>query len=162
MKIIKGLALVAGLFAASPVLAKGFGVEANGANAQDRWGGEVGIGYAVDIGRLSLRPIGGVFIHHDENNPNSRDYFSNGQSRCRAPNGRFTDDGDCMAIAFKGYAKAEAVYVFPRSIEIGGGARFSSDTVRGYATLAVPIGERTRVKANAGDNYYALGVTFGF
>ncbi len=162
MNIFKGLAMVAGLCAASPALASSLVLEANGARAQDRWGGELGLGYAFDIGRISLRPIGGVFIHHDENNPNRTDYFSNGQSRCRAPNGQFTDTSDCAAIAFKGYAKAEALYVFPQGYELGGGARFSSDSVRPYGTLALPVGTKARLKGNVGDRYYALGLKVSF
>ena len=77
------LALSLSMGAADTALADGFVIEGSGARAQDRWGGEVGLGYSVDVARFSIRPMGGVFVYAGENDRYFTDVFDNGQSRCR-------------------------------------------------------------------------------
>ncbi len=142
--------------------ADGVMVEATGARAQQRWGAELGVGYTVNVGRVNLRPIAGVFIHRGDDDRYDRSTFSNGQSRCRdTRTGQFAKDSDCINIAAKPYGKVEATFAVSPTTEIGGGARFSGDRVRPYGTIAFGRGQ-ARFKANAGDRYYAIGVGFGF
>ncbi len=163
MNIMKGLALVAGLCAASPALADGVMLEANGARAQERWGGELGLGYTFDIGRFSLRPIGGAFIYSDENGRYRRETFNNGSTICRdRETGAFADKERCNNAAVDWYGKAELTYTIPQGMEFGGGARFSDDKVRGYGTVAFAIGRDLRLKGNIGNRYYALGLKAQF
>ncbi len=147
---------------ATTASADGVMVEATGARAQQRWGAELGIGYTVNVGRLNLRPIAGVFIHRGDDDRFERDSFSNGQSRCRdTRTGQFANDSECVNIAAKVYGKVEATFSVSPAAEIGGGARFSGDRVRPYGTVALSRGQ-ARFKANAGDRYYAIGVGLGF
>ncbi|SLJ96076.1 hypothetical protein [Novosphingobium mathurense] len=139
--------------------AKGVALEANGARAHSVWGGELGIGYNVTLAGFTLRPMAGAFIYKGDNDRYYEDDLSNGQTRCRdSSNGQFASDAKCDNTAVKGYAKIEATYTLPASIEFGGGARFSSDKVRPYGTLSFPVAPKVRVKANAGDKYYAIGL----
>lgn len=155
-------AVLAASMTAAPAAAQ-VQLEANGARAQQRWGGELGLGYSLRLGGFRLTPLGGVFIHRGDNDRYYRDTFSNGQSRCRdSTNGQFADDGDCVNLAAKWYGKLEATYAIPAGPEIGAGARFSGDRTRPYGTIAFPIGPSARIKGNVGDRYYALGVNFGF
>jgi hypothetical protein len=148
---------------AAPVMANEVMVEANGAKAQGRWGGELGVGYSLTAGRFSLRPIVGAFIYKGDNDRYYKDTFSNGQTRCRdGETGQFAKDSECNNVAVKAYGKIEATYSIPATVEIGGGARFSGDKVRPYGTMALPLGPKVRVKANGGPKYYALGLAAGF
>ena len=143
--------------------AKGLGLEANGARAHGVWGGELGIGYSLSAGGFSLRPVVGGFLYKGNNDRYYEDTFSNGQTRCRdSETGQFAADEKCDNLAVKAYAKIEATYSIPMFAEIGGGARFSSDKVRPYGTVAVPLAPKIRLKGNAGPKYYALGLTAGF
>ncbi len=64
MKMFGGLLAAAAMTVLAPsAFADGVVLEANGARAQDRWGGELGLGYTLDAGGFSIRPIGGVFVH---------------------------------------------------------------------------------------------------
>lgn len=71
--------------------------------------------------------------------------------------GVYLRDGDT-----KLYGRVEASYSLPASATIGAGVRFSSDNVRPYATLAMPLIPKLRAKANIGPKYYALGLTLGY
>lgn len=71
--------------------------------------------------------------------------------------GVYLRDGDT-----KLYGRVEASYSLPASATIGAGVRFSSDNVRPYATLAMPLIPKLRAKANVGPKYYALGLTLGY
>jgi hypothetical protein len=57
-----GLAMVVLGAAASSVQAKGLGAEGNYGRAQGGWGGELGAGYAFDLGAFSLTPSAGVYL----------------------------------------------------------------------------------------------------
>ena len=71
--------------------------------------------------------------------------------------GLFLADGDT-----KLYGRVEAAYTIPLSATIGAGARFSGDDTRPYATLAMPLLPKLRVKGNVGPGYYAAGLTLGY
>ena len=71
--------------------------------------------------------------------------------------GVFLADGDA-----KLYGRVEAAYTIPLSATIGAGVRVSEDDARPYATLAMPLLPKLRVKANAGPGYYAAGLTLGY
>lgn len=147
----------------APAFANGIMLEANGARAHERWGGELGVGYAFSAGGFSLRPIVGAFIYQGDNDRYEEDTFSNGQTRCRdTTNGQFADKEKCDNTAVKAYGKVEATYSIPMVAEFGGGARFSSDKVRPYGTVAVPLAPRISIRGNAGPKYYALGLKVGF
>lgn len=146
-----------------PALANGIALEANGARAHGVWGGELGIGYSLTAGGFSLRPMVGAFIYQGDNDRYYEDTFSNGQTRCRDGNtGRFANDAKCDNTAVKAYGRVEATYSIPLVAEVGGGARFSSDKVRPYGTVAIPLAPKIRLKGNAGPKYYAAGLRVGF
>lgn len=71
--------------------------------------------------------------------------------------GVYLADGDA-----KLYGRVEAAYTIPLSATIGAGVRFSGDNTRPYATLAMPLLPKLRVKANVGPKYYAAGLTLGY
>jgi hypothetical protein len=71
--------------------------------------------------------------------------------------GVYLRDGDT-----KLYGRIEAAYSIPLSATIGAGVRFSGDNTRPYATLALPVLPMLHGKANAGPQYYALGLTLGY
>ncbi len=147
---------------ASSANAQGFGGELTGARAQDEWGAELGIGYSAKIGPIAIRPIGGIFIHKGDDNGYYRDTFSNGESRCRAPNGQFAKDEDCVNVAVDWYAKGEVAYVTETGFEFGGGARLSSEKVRPYGLIAFAVSPKFKVRGNVGERYFAAGVSLGF
>ena len=64
--------------------------------------------------------------------------------------------------AFKPYAKVEGTFTLLGSAEAGLGARYSGDEVQPYATASFPVAPRIRIKANAGRDYYALGLRADF
>lgn len=165
MKLMKLAVLSAAIVAAptASVQAKGFGAELLGARAQSEWGGELGIGYGVQVGPFAIRPIAGAFVHKGDNDRYERDTFSNGQSRCRDyQTGQFASDSKCTNIGVDWYAKAELAYVATSDLELGGGARFSSEKVRPYGTAAIRLNQTVKLKGNAGPHYFALGITGGF
>ena len=164
IKKMLGVAFVAALAAnCATASASGIALEANGARAHGRWGGELGLGYSFTAGGFSLRPLVGGFLYKGDNDRYYEDTFSNGQTRCRdSETGQFADDSECNDVAVKAYAKIEATYSIPMVAEIGGGARFSSEKVRPYGTIAVPLAPKIRLKGNAGPKYYAIGLTAGF
>ncbi len=71
--------------------------------------------------------------------------------------GVFIRDGET-----KVYGRAEATYSIPLSITLGAGVRVSADNVRPYATVAMPIFPKLKIKGNAGPKYYGVGLTFGY
>lgn len=143
--------------------ANGLTLEANGARAESVWGGELGVGYNLTFSGFTLRPIVGAFIYRGDNDRYESNTFSNGQTRCRdMRTGQFAADEKCDNTAAKAYGKVEATYTFAGFAEIGGGARYSGDEVRPYGTVAVSLAPKIKVKANAGDKYYALGLRADF
>lgn len=71
--------------------------------------------------------------------------------------GVYLRDGDT-----KLYGRVEATYSMPAFASIGAGVRFSSDSTRPYATIAMPIIPKLRVKGNVGPKYYTVGLTLGY
>ncbi|MDI1297124.1 MAG: hypothetical protein PSY12_14815 [bacterium] len=60
------------------------------------------------------------------------------------------------------YGRVEASYAIPLLATIGAGVRVSDDSARPYATIAMPLLPKLRVKGNVGPNYYAVGLTLGY
>lgn len=60
------------------------------------------------------------------------------------------------------YGRVEASYTLPAFATIGAGVRFSGDNTRPYATIAMPLIPKVRVKGNVGPKYYAIGLTLGY
>jgi hypothetical protein len=150
-------------YSGAPAFADGIAIEANGARAHGVWGGELGVGYDLSIGGFTLRPIAGAFIYQGDNDRYEMDRFSNGQERCRdLTDGQFSSDEKCDDTAVKAYAKVEATFTIPAGPEIGAGARFSSDSMKPYGTVSFAVAPRLRIKGNAGDDYYALGLRANF
>lgn len=148
---------------ASPAIADGVVVEANGARSEGVWGGELGVGYAVGAGGFKIRPMGGVLIYAGDNDRYYEDNLSNGQTRCRdTTNGQFADSEKCDNTALKAYAKLEASYTLPASFEFGAGGRYDGGKVRPYGLISFPVAPKFRVQGNAGDKYFALGVRGSF
>jgi len=147
----------------APAAADDFVVEANGARAHDTWGGEFGVGYAFEKAGFALRPMIGAFVYKGDNDRYYIDRMKNGAARCRdSETGHFAKTEKCDDTAVKPYARIEATYTVPLVAEVGVGARFSSEKVRPYGTVAIPVLPKIKVKANAGPQYYALGATLGF
>ena len=71
--------------------------------------------------------------------------------------GVYLRDGDA-----KLYGRVEATYSLPAFATIGAGVRFSADNSRPYATIAMPVIPKLRVKGNVGPKYYAVGLTLGY
>ncbi|ANI78270.1 hypothetical protein [Sphingobium sp. EP60837] len=71
--------------------------------------------------------------------------------------GIYLHDGDAEL-----YGRVEATYSLPAFATIGAGVRFSGDNTRPYATIAMPIIPKLRVKGNVGPKYYAMGLTLGY
>ena len=138
-------------------------VEANVARADSEWGAELGAGYSFKFKGLAIRPMGGVLVYQGDNDRYYQDDIGGGQTRCRdRSNGQFADDANCDDTAFKPYAKVEGTFTLLGSAEAGLGARYSGDEVQPYATASFPVAPRIRIKANAGRDYYALGLRADF
>jgi hypothetical protein len=162
-KYFAAAAMAVALSAAPAAQANGLLLEGNVARAHSEWGGEVGVGYNLSFGGFTLRPIAGAFIYQGDNDRYYEDTFSNGQSRCRdSETGQFAKDSKCDDAAVKAYGKIEATYTIAGSLELGGGARFSSEKVRPYGTFSFPVSPKLRIKGNAGDRYYAAGLRLDF
>ncbi|MDX3900796.1 MAG: hypothetical protein QHC40_09845 [Sphingobium sp.] len=71
--------------------------------------------------------------------------------------GLFLADGET-----KVYGRVEGSYTLPASLTIGAGVRASSDNIRPYATVAMPVIPLLRLKGNIAPKYYGLGLTFGY
>lgn len=138
-------------------------IEANGARAQSRWGGELGLGYNLRAGPITFRPIGGALIYAGDNDRYDRQTLANGNTVCRdTSNGQFANRDRCGNTAVSWYAKTEATVSIPLVAEIGAGARFSSDKTRFYGTVAFPVLPALKVKGNVGQRYFAAGLLASF
>lgn len=132
MPIPKLPALFGALFALTvpaTASAQNVAVEGNVARAQGHWGGELGAGYSFRAGPITVRPIGGLLIHSDN------------------------DEREV-----KPYAKAEATVTIPTLAELGAGARISGDRTRLYGTAAFDLLPKLKLKGNLGDRYAAIGI----
>ena len=161
MKVI-GLAACGGalLAVASPAAAQ-LTVEGNGARADHRWGGELGIGYGIGAAGFKLTPLVGGFVYANSSDRFVRDDTS-GDTRCRdRDTGRSADDSRCDGTAVKAYGKLEATYSLPLVATFGAGVRVSAADSAAYGTLAFALAPAVKVKANAGKGYYALGLRVG-
>lgn len=150
---------------ATPVAAQAqdFAVEGNGTRAHGLWGGELGVGYNVRFGPVTLRPIGGVFLYAGDNDRYRSEEISGGNTICRdLTNGQFADKSNCNNTAAKLYGKVEGTVAIPLVAEVGAGARFSGDRTRLYGTAAVDLLPALKLKGNVGDRYAALGLLARF
>ena len=132
MPVFKSVALfgaLALLAAPAAASAQSIAVEGNLARAQGHWGGELGMGYSLHAGPITLRPIGGLFIHSD-----------NDQREAKL------------------FGKAEATVTIPTIAELGAGARISGDHTRIYGTAAFDLLPKLKLKGNLGDRYAAIGI----
>lgn len=155
-------AIAAGTLACATPAAAQIGVEANGARADHRWGGELGVGYAIPIlPGFRITPAVGVLVFKGDNDRYYEDP-NGGNERCRdSQTGRYAKDSLCDNTEFKAYGRVEATYSIPLSLTLGAGARIS-DEVKPYGTIAFPLAPKLQIKGNAGDDYYAVGLRFGF
>lgn len=159
-KMLLGAAVAAATFCAVPASAQ-IGFEANGARSEEQWGGELGVGYAVHVGPISVRGAAGGFIYQGDSWPYYMD-DNGGSPRCRnGRNGQYADSSECVATKVEAYGRAEALFNSPTGFAIGVGARIS-DEVRPYGTAAFALGPKLKLKGNAGPHYFAAGVTLGF
>lgn len=134
-------------------------LEANGARADSEWGAELGVGFDLGAGGFTLRPGGGLFVYPGENERYYFDEFDNGNSQCRdTTNGQFVDSERCNNTELRAYARVEATYTITGGAEFGIGGRYSGSEVSPYGTLSFPVSPKLKVKANAGNDYYALGL----
>lgn len=148
------------LLVASPAAAQ-LTVEGNGARADHRWGGELGVGYGIGAAGFKLTPLVGAFVHAGDDDRFVRD-DNNGDSRCRdRDTGRDVADSRCNGTAVKAYGKLEATYSLPLVATFGAGVRVSAADAAAYGTLAFALAPAIKVKANAGKGYFALGLRVG-
>ncbi|EQB09602.1 hypothetical protein L288_05460 [Sphingobium quisquiliarum P25] len=71
--------------------------------------------------------------------------------------GVYLHDGDASL-----YGRVEATYTLPAAATIGAGVRFSGDDPRPYATIAMPLMPKLKIKGNLGPKYYTAGLTLGY
>lgn len=137
-------------------------LEANGARADDRWGGELGVGYDFSLlPGLKVTPAVGALIYAEDN---GRYYFydNGGSDACRdSTNGRYADKDLCSNTRFRAYGRVEATYSVPLVATFGVGARISDEVVP-YGTVAFPVAPKIQLKGNVGDGYYAAGLRVAF
>ncbi|WP_230772378.1 hypothetical protein [Sphingomonas sp. Leaf4] len=133
-------------------------LEANGARADERWGGELGVGYDLAIlPGLKVTPAVGALIYAQDN---GRYYLDDngGSQACRDnTNGRYADKELCNNTRLRAYGRVEATYSVPLVATLGIGARISDEIVP-YGTIAFPVAPRIQLKGNVGDGYYAAGL----
>ena len=163
MKNILGIAMFAAvaIAGAAPASAQ-IGAELNGARADDRWGAELGLGYSIRLAPgFRITPAAGVLLYRGDNDRYYQDP-NGGNERCRdSQTGRYASDSECNNTAVKPYGRVEATYSIPLSLTFGAGVRISGE-VRPYGTVAFPVAPKFQLKGNAGPNYYAAGIRFGF
>jgi len=154
------LLVMSGIAYATPAMAQ-VQIEANGARADGRWGGELGIGYSIGVGGFSLTPSVGALIYFEDNGRYYRD-DNGGNDRCRDyDTGQYADDELCNNTQLKPYGRVEATYTFPFVATLGAGFRIGND-IRPYGTFAIPVAPKVRLKGNGGPHYYALGLSLKF
>jgi hypothetical protein len=97
-----------------------------------------------------------------------RDYFDNGQSRCRGPNGQFATDESCIAIESLYAYSIDAVGLIPASpVLLGGGIRFEGDTKTWFGSAGagwIRNGGKAllSLRGNFGQDYVSGLVTIAF
>lgn len=159
-KVALAAAMVAG--ACGSANASGFGVELNGARSYGQWGAELGVGYRAKFGIFDITPTAGGFLYRGD----SHGYFtttdSNGTEHCRASNGQFADKDKCDRVAGKAYGRLEAGVSVPTVGRFAVGGRYIGSQVKPYGAVSFALMPKVAMKANGGQHYGALGVTFGF
>lgn len=73
--------------------------------------------------------------------------------------GAFIDDG---ADDLDWFGRVEMSYELPILLEIGIGGRIDDEDVRPYGFLGYELAPLIGLKANAGDDYFALGLTLNY
>lgn len=164
MKRMPLFILLAFTFCAPATAAKAgslFG-ELSFAEADDITGAELGLGYGLGLGPITLTPVVGALLYDGGSGPYREETFSNGQTVCRdTRNGRFADEENCNDVAAKIYGKLEATFDVGDVLEVGGGVRVSSHTSP-YGTIGFGIGPVASVKGSVGKDYYAIGFSARF
>ena len=152
-------AMIGGTRSASAQL----GAELNAAHSEERWGSEIGIGYAIRFFRgFRITPGIGLFLHSGNNNSNYYEDNNGGDPRCRdSSNGRYADTNLCSNLAASIYGKFEAGYSVSKKVRLGAGVRLAGTTDL-YGTIDYAAEKKSRFYANGGPAYYAFGVRFGF
>ncbi|WP_230770211.1 hypothetical protein [Sphingomonas sp. Leaf4] len=162
MNRLLGIALAAAAFGCAAPASAQVVLEANGARADGRWGGELGVGYDFSIlPGLRVTPAVGALIYAEDN---GRYYFydNGGSEACRdSTNGRYADKELCSNTRLRAYGRVEATYSVPLVATFGVGARISDEVVP-YGTVAFPIAPKINLKGNVGDGYYAAGLRLSF
>lgn len=160
-RIFSVAAAAAAILVAQPAVA-GISAEANGARAEGRWGGELGLGHSLGGGGFAVRPIIGAFLYEGDQDRYYMD-DNGGNPRCRdSTNGQYAKTSYCNNLAVSAYGKIEATYTIPLGPEIGAGVRLSQEQTSPYGTIAIPLAPSIKLKGNAGDGYYAVGIRAGF
>jgi hypothetical protein len=159
-------------------IARAFYVHVGGGGTHSKVadGGAFVTGVGVQLGRLwaNFTPAD-VTMYPGDTGPYYRDYFDNGQSRCRdSRNGQFADDLNCVAIDVKYAYSVDALLMLPGTsgrtpVFVGAGRRFARDGFDqwfGSAGVAwIPVQSRLIViaRGNFGDSYasalFSVGVT---
>lgn len=151
--------LAAAMAAATPAAAQ-LTLEANGARADARWGGELGVGYGFGAAGFRLTPMIGALVYRGDNDRYHEDP-NGGNARCRdGETGQYAASSKCDDTAVKAYGRVEATYAIPLLATVGAGVRIGDD-LRPYGTVALPLLPTISVKGNAGPHYYALGLRVG-
>ncbi|MBB3347764.1 hypothetical protein [Sphingomonas sp. BK069] len=161
MRSYRLAALGAALALLSAPAAAQLTAEANGARAEDHWGGELGVGYGLGAAGFKLTPMVGAFLYAGDTDRYVRD--DNGSNaRCRdSATGRYADDDRCDKTVVKPYAKLEATYAIPLVATLGAGLRVSEADTTPYGTVAFTLAPLVKLKGNVGAGYYALGLRVG-
>jgi hypothetical protein len=135
---IQGLLFAAALVAAPAVQAGDLAGEVNGIYAFKNWGAEAGLSYRMNLEAMGLAgvhitPTAGALV-------------------------RKNNTSDIGA-----YGRIEAS-VSIATFEVGAGGRYDSQSekLRPYATARLGVLPWIGVKANAGKDYYALGLVFNY
>jgi len=143
--------------------ASGFGAELTGGKSAGTWGAEIGVGYGLAIGPISIKPVVGAFIYKGDNDRYYNQTLNNGQTRCRdSTNGQFAKDRLCNDTAALFYGKVEATVTIPAVAELGVGARYLDEKVRPYGIVAVPIAPKIKFVGAGGEDYFSAGLRVGF
>lgn len=135
--------------------ANGLTFEAGFAEAFEVQGGELGVGYRLNVGAFHFTPTIGGFIYQSDND---RFDFDENVNRCRdRTNGQFARDIQCNDAAVDAFGRLEATASF-QNVEAGVGYRLAEEESVVYGTVSVKLGETLALKANAGQDYVGLGL----
>lgn len=157
------LAAGIGLGASQAASAQGLVVDAAGARAEGRWGVEGSVGYRIGTLGFAITPSIGAFVTSSGEERYLEEPDPAGGTRCRdSEDGDIVRDYRCENAEFRPFGRIEATFAIPLVAEVGAGVRISEGLTTPYATAAMPIFPMAKLKANVGDDYYALGLRIGF